>query len=98
TPLVPDEFYDRMAEAAVRTGMAAEINTNGLRKPIAEAYPAPPLLDRFRKAGVAVTTASDAHGVDRVAERRAEVRGLLTDAGYESLRAYAARVGRDVDI
>jgi histidinol-phosphatase (PHP family) len=97
-PLVPDEFYDRMAEAAARSGMAAEINTNGLRKPVAEAYPAPALLDRFRKAGVAVTTATDAHGVDRVGERRAEVRGLLADAGYESLRAFAARVGRDVDI
>jgi histidinol-phosphatase (PHP family) len=97
-PVVPDEFYDRMAEAAARSGMAAEINTNGLRKPIAEAYPAAPLLDRFRKAGVGVTTATDAHGVERVAERRDVVRSMLADAGYESLRAYDARVGRDVDI
>ena len=97
-PVVPDEFYDRMAEAAVRSGMAAEINTNGLRKPVAEAYPSPALLGRFRKAGVAVTTATDAHGVERVGERRDEVRALLADAGYESLRSYSARVGRDVEI
>jgi histidinol-phosphatase (PHP family) len=97
-PRVPDEFYDRMAEAAVRPPQPAEINTNGLRKPIAEAYPAPPLLERFNKAGVPVTTATDAHSSDRVGERRDEVRALLADAGYESLRAYAGRVGRAVEI
>jgi histidinol-phosphatase (PHP family) len=97
-PEVPDEFYDRMAEAAARSGMAAEVNTNGWRKPIAEAYPAPPLLARFRKAGVPVTTATDAHTVDRVAERGADVRSLLTDAGYGSLQAYTARTPRAVAI
>jgi histidinol-phosphatase (PHP family) len=97
-PRVPDEWYDRMAEAAKRSGMAAEINTNGLRKPVAEAYPSPKLLDRFKQAGVPVTTATDAHTADRVAERGDSVRTLLSEVGYESLRAYAARVGRDVDI
>lgn len=97
-PAVPDEWYDRMAEAAARSGMAAEISSAGWRKPVAEAYPAPPLLDRFRKAGVPVTTATDAHQLARVAERRADVRSLLVDAGYESLQAYAARTPRAVAI
>jgi histidinol-phosphatase (PHP family) len=87
-----------MAEAAARTGMAAEINTNGWNKPIAEAYPAPPLLERFRKAGVGITTATDAHTAERVAERGDDVRSLLAGAGYESLTAYAARTPRQVDI
>nr|MBA2625261.1 histidinol-phosphatase [Acidimicrobiia bacterium] len=68
-PAVPDEWHARMAEAAARSGMAAELNTNGLRKPAAEVYPAPDLLARFAAAGVAFTTASDAHRLDRVAER-----------------------------
>lgn len=97
-PAVPDEWYDRMAEAAERSGMAAEINTNGFRKPVAEAYPAPPLLQRFRAAGVPITTASDAHSPERVAERGDEVRALLAGAGYESLQAYRARAGYAVDI
>ena len=97
-PAVPDEFYDRMAEAAARTGMAAELNTNGLTKPIAEAYPAPPLLDRFNKAGVPVTTATDAHQLERVGERGADVRALLAAAGYDALQAYAARTPRRVEI
>jgi histidinol-phosphatase (PHP family) len=97
-PSVPDEFYDRMAEAAARSGMAAEINTNGLTKPIAETYPAPPLLDRFHRAGVPVTTATDAHVVHRVGERRDDVRVLLADAGYDELQAYAGRIPRSVAI
>jgi histidinol-phosphatase (PHP family) len=97
-PAVPDEWYDRMAEAAARSGMAAEISSAGWRKPVGEAYPAPPLLGRFRKAGVPVTTATDAHQLARVAERRADVRALLVDAGYESLQAYAARTPRAVAI
>ncbi|MEA3021095.1 MAG: histidinol-phosphatase family, partial [Actinomycetota bacterium] len=97
-PPVPDEWYDRMAEAAARSGMAAEINTAGLRKPIAEAYPAPALLERFRRAGVPVTTATDAHQLERVAERRDDVRALLAGAGYDKLQAYAARVPRAVAI
>ena len=87
-----------MAEAAARSGMAAEISSAGWRKPVAEAYPAPPLLDRFRKAGVPVTTATDAHQLARVAERRADVRALLVDAGYDSLQAYSARTPRAVAI
>jgi histidinol-phosphatase (PHP family) len=97
-PAVPDEFYDRMAEAAARTDMAAEINTNGWNKAIAEAYPAPPLLERFRKAGVGITTATDAHTHERVAERGDDVRVLLANAGYESLTAYAARQPHEVAI
>lgn len=97
-PAVPDEWYDRMAEAAARSGMAAEVSSAGWDKPAAEAYPAPPLLDRFRKAGVPVTTATDAHQLDRVAERRADVREVLADAGYVSLQAYAGRIPRTVEI
>ena len=97
-PAVPDEWYDRMAEAAARSGMAAEVSSAGWRKPIGEAYPSPPLLDRFRKAGVPVTTATDAHALAHVAERRTDVRALLAGAGYESLQAYAARRPRRVDL
>lgn len=97
-PSVPDEWYDRMAEAAKRSGMAAEINTNGLRKPVAEAYPAPALLQRFRDAGVPVTTATDAHTADRVAERGDDVRTLLAGAGYDRLQAYRDRSGYAVEI
>jgi histidinol-phosphatase (PHP family) len=95
-PAVPDEFYDRMAEAAASSGMAAEVSSAGWRHPVGEAYPAPPLLTRFRQRGVPITTASDAHRLEIVADRRAEVRTLVRAAGYETLRAFEGRVGSDV--
>jgi len=97
-PAVPDEWHARMAEAAARSGMAAEVNSNGWRKPAAEAYPAPDLLARFHAAGVPVTTASDAHRRDRVGERRGDVARLLVDAGYDSLAGYRERRRRQVPI
>ncbi len=97
-PDVPDEFYDRMAEAAARSGMAAEVSSAGWRKPVSEAYPAPPLLERFHSKGVPVTTASDAHGVSNVAHRSRDLRTLLEDAGYDQLCAFKVREARLMDL
>jgi histidinol-phosphatase (PHP family) len=87
----PQECFDRIAEAAVRSGMAAECSSAGLRKPVGEAYPAPPLLARFAAAGVPFTTASDAHRSDHVADRAKDLSALLTGAGVDTLRAYSER-------
>ena len=92
------ECHDRMAEAAASSGMAAEISSAGWRKPCAEAYPAPELLARFHARGVPVTTASDTHGDGAVGERSVELAALARGAGYESLRAFRARVGVDVPV
>jgi histidinol-phosphatase (PHP family) len=97
-PAVPDEFYDRMAEAAASSGLAAEVNSAGWRKPVNEAYPAPPLLARFRARGVPVTTASDAHSLPEVAARASDVRSLVEAAGYTSLLAFRRRRPRAVSL
>jgi histidinol-phosphatase (PHP family) len=97
-PDVPDEFHHRMAEAAARSGMAAEVSSAGWRKPVGEAYPSPALLDRFHAAGVPVTTASDAHGLGHVAERRGDLATLLAGAGYDALAAYRQRRRRTVPL
>jgi histidinol-phosphatase (PHP family) len=97
-PAVPDEFHARMAEAAARSGLAAEVSTAGLRKPASECYPAPTLLRRFADAGVAFTTASDAHRLDQVAEHREALAALLRSAGCDTLRAYRERTPRTVPL
>lgn len=97
-PRVPDEWYDRMAEAAARGGMAAEVSSAGWRKPVSEAYPAPALLQRFNARGVPITTATDAHVLERVGERRGDVRDLCVAAGYDALQAYADRTPRRVEL
>ena len=68
-PDAPAEWWDRMAEAAASSGMAAELSSSGWRKPAGEQYPALGLLDRFVARGVPLTTASDAHHLDHVAHR-----------------------------
>ena len=97
-PGAPDEFHARMAEAARTSGMAAEVSSAGWRKPAGEQYPAPGLLQRFREAGVPVTTASDAHRADLVAHRVDDLKAELADAGYDTLQAYAGRQPRTVAI
>ncbi|HZU80759.1 MAG TPA: histidinol-phosphatase, partial [Acidimicrobiales bacterium] len=76
-PGAPDDWWDRMVEAARSSGMAAELSSAGWRKPVGEQYPALGLLQRFVAAGVPLTTASDAHRLGDVAQRSTELRGLL---------------------
>ncbi len=95
-PAVPDEFYDRITEAAVRSGMAAELSSAGLRKLPGEEYPAPPLLKRLVERGVPLTTASDAHALPDVAYRATDLRRILAGAGVSHLRAYRSRQPHDV--
>ena len=97
-PSVPDEFYDRITEAAVQSGMAAELSSAGWRKPVGEEYPAPPLLERFVRAGVPLTTASDAHSLPDVADRADDLRGLLRAAGVTHLQGYRARRAHRVPV
>ena len=97
-PLVPDEFYDRITEAAVNSGMAAELSSAGWRKPVGEEYPSPPLLQRFVDRGVPLTTASDAHTLPDVAERADDLRLLLNRAGVDTLRGFRNRKPHDIGV
>lgn len=95
---VPEECWDRLAEAAAVSGMAAELSSAGWRKPVAEAYPAPQLLERFVRRGVPLTTASDAHRLEHVADRAAAMAASLETLGVDTLRAYRLRQGHDVAV
>lgn len=97
-PAVPDEFYDRISEAAARSGMAAELSSAGYRKPLGEEYPAAPLLERLVERGVPLTTASDAHDLPDVADRADQLRRLLAGAGVGQLRAFRGRQACDVAV
>jgi histidinol-phosphatase (PHP family) len=97
-PAVPDEFYDRITEAAVLSGMAAELSSAGWRKPVGEEYPAPPLLKRFVDKGIPLTTASDAHTLPHVADRADDLRRLLLGAGVTRLQGYRQRRPYDVPL
>ena len=90
-PGVPDEFHDRIAEAAANSDLAAEVSSAGWRKPCDEPYPAPALLEKFRRRNVPITTASDAHTRDLVAFRIADLEPIIRQAGYTELVAFDGR-------
>jgi histidinol-phosphatase (PHP family) len=97
-PASPAEWWDRIAEAAARSGTAAELSSAGWRKPVAEQYPAEPLLARLAARGVPFTTASDAHRLDQVADRADDLRSLLRAAGVDRLQGYRRRVPHTVPL
>jgi histidinol-phosphatase (PHP family) len=97
-PAAPAEWWDRIAEAAVTSGMAAEVSSAGWRKPVREQYPGLGLLERFVARGVPLTTASDAHRLEHVADRADDLRALLAAAGADALQGYRGRAGYPVAI
>jgi histidinol-phosphatase (PHP family) len=97
-PASPEEWWDRLAEAASAHSLAAELSSAGWRKPVGEQYPATPLLTRLVARAVPLTTASDAHRVEHVADRADDLRSLLDAAGVTALQAYRARQPHAVPI
>jgi histidinol-phosphatase (PHP family) len=97
-PEHPAEWWDRIAEAASAGGMAAELSSAGWRKPVAEQYPSPPLLTRLVARGVPLTTASDAHALEQVADRAGDLRAVLADAGVDRLRGFRRRQAHTVPV
>ncbi len=97
-PAHPEEWWDRLAEAAAASGMSAEVSSAGWTKPCAEQYPARGLLARFAARGVGLTTASDAHRLSRVADRADDLRALLLGAGVEELTAFRGRSAHRVPV
>ncbi|HEY3941875.1 MAG TPA: PHP domain-containing protein [Acidimicrobiales bacterium] len=90
-PGSPTEWWDRLAEATARHGLATEVSSAGWRKPAGEQYPANPLLTRLAARGVPFTTASDAHRLEQVADRADDLRALLAGAGVTHLQGYRRR-------
>jgi histidinol-phosphatase (PHP family) len=80
--------YEETAEVMELCGVAVEVSTAGLRRPVGEIYPAPELLSLCRERGVVATMASDAHlsqDVGRDLERAVE---HLRRAGYETITVF----------
>jgi histidinol-phosphatase (PHP family) len=97
-PAAPAEWWDRIAEAAAASGMAAEVSSAGWRKPVGEQYPARGLLERFVARGVPLTTASDAHRLEHVADRADDLRAVLGAAGAGVLQGYRGRAAYPVPV
>lgn len=88
----PTPWYQSVVRAAADSNTAVEVSSQGLRNPAAEVYPAPLLLKAFRRAGVAITLASDAHRPSQAGWGHQEVVSAARAAGYDSHLRFSRRV------
>jgi histidinol-phosphatase (PHP family) len=93
-PGVLGELQAEIADTAARTGVALEISTAGLRKPVGELYPDPPLLRACVERGVPITLASDAHLPADVGLELEQAVALAREAGCETVTVFEGRKSR----
>lgn len=94
----PRGLWEHLASALRESSVAAEVSTAGWRKPAAEMYPNPELLDLLNAAGVPITLASDAHRPEDIGYRFRDATTLARHAGYLSVSRFSARVRYDVPL
>ena len=93
-PEVVDACHEDAATAIAEAGVAVEVSTAGLRKPVGELYPDAGFLTRCRERGVGATLASDAHVAHDVGRDFEAGIEHLRSAGYETVTVFEGRVAR----
>jgi histidinol-phosphatase (PHP family) len=86
-----DERYAELARAVDEAGVALEVSTAGLRKPVGELYPDARLLER---SAAPITLASDAHEPQLVGEDFDRAIDLVRQSGRYTVSVFERRVRR----
>ena len=86
--------HEETAAAIEAAGVAVEISTAGLRKPVGELYPDRDLLRACRERGIAVTLASDAHVPADVGRDYEQAVQLARSVGFETVTVFERRAQR----
>lgn len=81
----------KTAEVFKASGVAVEINTAGLRKPVKEMYPSLDALKIYAQAGVPLTFGSDSHDPKDVAADFKKAFELARAAGYREYLTFKDR-------
>ena len=87
-------FYEPLVEAVADSGVAVELSTAGLRKPVAEIYPAPALLAMLADAGAVIALSSDAHTPQDVGAGYDAALALLAEHGITEIAVFDGRERR----
>jgi histidinol-phosphatase (PHP family) len=83
--------YADLAAVIAESGVAIELSTAGLRKPVGEIYPNPALLRACCEQGVPLVISSDAHSPQEVAWGFADARELALGVGYTEVVRFEGR-------
>jgi histidinol-phosphatase (PHP family) len=78
-------------DAVAAAGLAIELNTGGLRKPVGEIYPSLTVLRLARERGVPILFGSDAHVPSETGDSFEQAVRLAREAGYDSYVRFEQR-------
>ncbi|SFV54922.1 Histidinol-phosphatase [hydrothermal vent metagenome] len=78
-------------KAIKKSNMVLEINTAGMRKPIAELYPSPLLLEEAYALDIPICFSSDAHAVEQIGFKYDEAINLAKSIGYTKAVTFEKR-------
>jgi histidinol-phosphatase (PHP family) len=87
-------YYEPAVEAIAESGIAVEVSTAGLRKPVGEIYPSPALAEMCVEAGAEFCLSSDAHTPDQVGFAYERAIEFLSDLGVERICVFEGRERR----
>ena len=86
------EQFDAIFDALIARGKGLEINTSGMRQPLADCLPNEMILTWYRtRGGELLTTGSDAHRPEHVGFAIAEVTQMAQRIGFEGIATYRKR-------
>jgi histidinol-phosphatase (PHP family) len=92
---VPDRdprfYYEPAVEAIAESGVAVEVSTAGLRKPVREMYPAGDFVAMCLEAGAAFTLSSDAHSPSDVGHAYDRAVAEMHDWGIDEIATFERR-------
>jgi histidinol-phosphatase (PHP family) len=87
-------YYEPAIEAMLDAGVAMEVSTAGLRKPVGEIYPARGMIEMAVDAGVPIALSSDAHRPEDIAFGYDRALELLQECGVGELAVFERRERR----
>jgi histidinol-phosphatase (PHP family) len=90
----PRHYYEPAVEAIANSGIAVEISTAGLRKPVGEIYPAPAFAEMCAEAGAPFALSSDAHAPEQVGYEYGQALALLGSLDVTEICVFERRERR----
>jgi len=87
----PRHFYEPAVEAIAESGIAVELSTAGLRKPVGELYPSRAFAEMCVEAGAPFALSSDAHLPEQVGFGYPTALEFLGELGVEEIAVFERR-------
>jgi histidinol-phosphatase (PHP family) len=87
-------FYEMAMEGIAESGIAVEVSTAGLRKPVGELYPARAFLEMVVDAGNPIALSSDAHTPEDLGRDYDRALAVLEELGVTQLAVFERRERR----